>query len=137
MEVLQVGFALDVASALVLVAFIGLYAVSWAFGTAWWKTFWVRVARPFDRLWERHWLLPAIVVATGLTIYDVVAAALDAGWATLLLWFVLAGYASWLFVKRRLFTRLHRRSLRRTSADPDRDDTGEEADAEIPQSGRL
>lgn len=137
MVILQIGIVLDAVSALVLVVFAGLYAVSWVFGTGWWEGFWIRVSRLFDPFWERHWLLPAVVVAMGLTVYDAVAAELNAGWVTLLLWFVLTGYASWLFIKRRLFTRLHRRSLRKTNRDSNRDDTDDESDTEIPSSGRL
>ena len=139
MVVLQAGIVLDAVSVLVLVLFVGLYAVSWMFGTDWWEGFWVRVSRGFDGLREAHWLLPTVVVALGLTVYDVVAAELNAGLATLVLWFVLAGYASWLFATRHLFARLHRRRLRSASTESDRED--EDADTEtengIPSSGHL
>lgn len=137
MVVLQAGFILDASSTLVLVAFVGLYAVSRVFETDWWEEFWLRVSQRFDRLRAIHWLLPAIVVAVGLTIYDVAAAELDAGLATLLLWIVLAGYASWLFITRHLFARLHRRSLRQTSTDADQSDSEGESGEGIPSSGRL
>ena len=137
MMVLQAGIVLDAVSVLMLVVFMGLYAVSWVFGTGWWEGFWTRVSRKFDGLREAHWLLPAVVVAIGLTVYDVVAATLNAGLATLVLWFVLAGYASWLFVTRHVFARLHRRRLRKTSAESDREDADEESEEGLPSSGNL
>ena len=141
MVVLQTGTVLDAVSVLVLVLFVGLYTVSWVFGTDWWEGFWARVSRGFDGLRETHWLLPAVVVALGLAVYDVVAAALNAGGATLVLWFVVAGYASWLFATRHLFSRLHRRRLRSASTESDREDEDADTDTDaengIPSSGHL
>ena len=138
MVVLQVGTALDAASALLLVSLVALYAVSLALDTGWWNGLWVRISRQFDRLRETHWLLPAVAVALGLTAYDVIAAELDGGLPTLVCWFVLAGYASWLFVRQRLFARLHRRRLQK-SARSNRDHEGAEAESAegLSSSGRL
>ena len=137
MVVLQLGTVLDVASVLLLLIFIGSYTVSWVFATGWWKSFWSRVSRQLDRLRETHWLLPAVVVALGLAAYDAIAAELNAGTATLLFWFILAGYASWLFTKRHLLARLDRDNLQRARANADRDDSETDSADGIPSSGRL
>lgn len=138
MVVLQTGTVLDAASVLLLVALAVLYAVSWALDTDWWDGFWVRISRQFDWLREAHRLLPAVVVALGLAIYDVIAAELNAGLATLVCWFVLAGYASWLFIRRRSFARLHRRRLQKnTHSKPGREETETDSSEGPPSSGRL
>ncbi len=135
--VLQVRTVLDAASALLLLIFIGSYIASWAFAADWWRGFWSRVSRQLDRLRETHWLLPAVVVALGLAAYDAIAAELNAGTVTLLFWFVLAGYASWLFTKRHLLARLDRDNLHRARVNADRDDSETDSADGIPSSGRL
>ena len=78
-----------------------------------------------------------VVVAIGLVMHDVVATELNAGYTTLLLWFVLAGYASWLFVTQHLSARLHRRKLRSVSTEFDRENADEESEEGIPSFGCL
>lgn len=113
LTVLQVGGTLDAASTVILVVLIGLFLSSVLFGTGWWRSLWYyRVSRWFDPLRRIHWFLPAFVVIVLLTVADFMVAGTGSSLPTLLLWFVVAGYATWLFCKKRVLNWLHRRQLR-------------------------
>jgi hypothetical protein len=113
LAVLQIGGMLDAVSTVMLAVLTGLFLSSVLFGTGWWKRFWYyRVSRWFDPLRQIHWFLPALVVGVLLTVADFVVARAGSGLPTLLLWFVLAGYAIWLFCKKRVLNWLHRSQLR-------------------------
>ena len=113
LTVLQIGGTIDAASLVILGLLVGLFAVSTVFNTRWWSRFWYGVSRRFNPLRRIHWFLPAIVALIGLIVLEVVAVAvLGAGPPTSLLWFLLIGYATLVFCRSHVFSRLHRWRLR-------------------------